>query len=221
MLHRGIFRQWRRAIHMVEYFVSGVALSMLRRGIFHQWRHAINIPSQDIFGIKWRELYSWHYQCCIVENYKYISSMAEYFDDALSIFDREKFQKWHNVTSWNISSMASHYQCCMAEYFDIILSILDRGKFQKWHNVTSWNISPVASHHQCYIAEYFDVALSILNRGKFQKWHNKCYIAEYFINVVAVSIWQNISSVASHYQYCMAEYFDIILSILDRGKFQK
>ena len=136
----------RKGHRVVEYFVSGVALSMLRRGIFHQWRHAINIPSQDIFGIKWRELYSWHYQCCIVENYKYISSMAEYFDDALSIFDREKFQKWHNVTSWNISSMASHYQCCMAEYFDIILSILDRGKFQKWHNVTSWNI--LTSHYR-------------------------------------------------------------------------
>ena len=131
MLHRGIFRQWRRAIHMVEYFVSGVALSMLHRRIF-----------------------------------------------------------------W--------------------LLILDRGKFQKWHNVTSWNISPVASHHQCYIAEYFDVALSILNRGKFQKWHNKCYIAEYFINVVAVSIWRNISPVASHYQLHRRIFWRRIIDIKSR-----
>ena len=50
MLHRGIFYQCRRGINMAEYFVSGVALSMLRRGIFHQWRHAINIASPDIFG---------------------------------------------------------------------------------------------------------------------------------------------------------------------------
>ena len=179
---------------------------MLHRGIFCQWRRITNVASRNIF-----------------------------FNVALSILDRGKFQKWHNKCYiaeyfvngvalsiwWNISPVASHYQCCMTEYFDIILLILDRGKFQKWHNVTSWNISPVASHHQCYIAEYFDVALSILNRGKFQKWHNKCYIAEYFINVVAVSIWQNISSVASHYQYCIVQFFNVALSILNRENFQK
>ena len=80
------------------------------------------------------------------------------------------------------------------------------GIFRQWRRTTS------------YIAEYFDVALSILNRGKFQKWHNKCYMAEYFVNGVAVSIWQNISSVASHYLCYVAEYFinGVTLSILHR-----
>ena len=55
--------------------------------------------------------------------------------------------------------------------------------------------------------------ISIL--GKFQKWHNKCYIAEYFVSGVALSILdrgtlqngiinvtsRNISSMASRYPY--------------------
>ena len=178
MLHRGIFCQWRRTINMMEYFVSGVALSMLHRGIF--W---LSILDRGKFQ-------KWYNKCYI----------AEYFVNgvALPILDRGKFRKWHNkcyiaeyfinvVAVWiwqNISSVASHYLCCVVQFFDVALSILNREKFQKWHNVTSWNfISSMALHYQydgifhqwrrttSYIAEYLNVALSILDRGKFQKYN--------------------------------------------------
>ena len=44
--------------------------------------------------------------------------IVEYFDVALSILDRGNFiSDIRNVASWNISSMASHYQYYIAENF--------------------------------------------------------------------------------------------------------